>query len=143
MRIIKTRITSITLAAAAILLSLAVATPAHAAASDCPSGSACIWREASYVTGSSGTNYLSFSQYQANYVSVQYRDRVSGNDTADSVYNNGNYESTRWYEHWFHGGSYFTLPRKVGDSDLNNTTGAVASNWHDRISSAYFASFWP
>ncbi len=139
----KVRTAAATAVVIAALVGILGATPANAAAGDCPSGDACIWREAAYVTGTNGRDYIRFAQSIYNYIPQTYRDGGSGNDTADSVYNNGRYESVRFYEHWFHGGQYFTLTKGTGDNNLNNTTGAVAQNWHDRVSSGYFASFWP
>ena len=47
----KVRTAAATAVVIAALVGILGATPANAAAGDCPSGDACIWREAGYVTG--------------------------------------------------------------------------------------------
>lgn len=133
-------------AAAAVVagLGLVSAAPAHAAAGDCPSGRACVWKDTSYKTSGSGTNYISFGQYIWGYYQYNWSGGAgNANDNITSLYNNGNTESTRWYRDILGGGPFFTLGVRVGDHNLADSSGAGGSGHNDWISSGYFTSFYP
>jgi hypothetical protein len=130
--------------AAALVFSGLAASPVLAGTGDCPSGRACVWKDTNYATAGSGTNHKSFSQYLTNYVGYSWASGQGGiNDNVTSLYNNGTLESTRWYEHSWGGGKYFTLDRREGDGNLANTSGYGGSGHNDWISSSYFESFYP
>lgn len=117
--------------------------PAAAAKANCPSGTACVWRDLNCESASSGSNYREFSQYISDYRSYNYRNTSSNvNDTITGVMNNGNFESVRWYIDFYQLGAYFTLPINTGDCDLGNGTGGAPSGFNNRITSGAFSSFY-
>jgi hypothetical protein len=136
--------TTIAVAAALVAATLLGAAPAYANAGDCPNGRACVWKDTSYKTGASGTNYVSFGQYIWGYYQYNWTSGAGNvNDNVTSLYNAGTSESTRWYRDILGDGPYFTLLVGSGDSNLANASGAGGSGHNDWISSAYFKSFYP
>lgn len=124
---------------------LAIAVPANAAApANCASGYACWWGDSGYLTSGSTKNVhyeYDIPDFQKwNYGQTTQFALGDSNDSASSVYNNGNTDTTYWYTDANEGGYHFTLPIKDGDSDLNNSTGAVGPGFNDDLSSAYFYS---
>lgn len=120
------------------------ASPAYADAGNCPSGRACVWKDTSYKTAGSGTNYVSFGQYIWGYYRFSWSSGQGNvNDNVTSLYNAGNFEKTRWYRDILGGGPYFTLSVGKGDSNLADSSGNGGSGHNDWISSAYFESFYP
>lgn len=120
-----------------------VAVPANAAAADCPSGYACIWRDTLWMSDGNGRGLVKFAQYIPNYgahsVAV-----VGGpsNDKASSVMNNGNSERVRFFEHATQGGAHIQLDKKASDGNIHDAAGVVNKVFYDRISSGYFEYCW-
>jgi hypothetical protein len=136
--------TTIAATAALVAATLLGAAPAYAGTGNCPSGSACVWKDTNYKTAGSDTNYKSFGQYIWGYYQYSWGSGAGNiNDNVTSLYNNGNLDSTRWYQDILGGGPYFSLAKKTGDGSLANAAGNAPSGWNDRISSSYFASFYP
>ncbi|MCG2799599.1 MAG: peptidase inhibitor family I36 protein [Cellulomonas sp.] len=113
-----------------------MAAPAQAATSNCPSGAACIWGDSGYVTANQGAAYVAFQKYIPNYSLWTYNTTTYGaNDSASSVYNNGNLSTVTFYRDANKGGWSVSWAKKTGDSNLS-TNGV-----NDEISSGYFAGF--
>jgi hypothetical protein len=140
---IPARLTTIAVAAALAAATLLGAAPAYAGTGDCPSGRACVWKDTNYKTAGSDTKHKSFSQYIEDYRQYSWSGQGGINDNVTSLYNNGNLESTRWYQDIWGVGAYFTLTKKHGDGDLSNTSGYGGSGHNDWISSSFFESFYP
>ncbi len=119
------------------LLSVA---PANAAAQTCPSGYSCTWGDRYYLT--SGLTSARFAFYQKHedmgLGSPHYPGTsVLVDNTATSVYNNGNSEWVYYYRYANKGTLLLSMNIKTGYDQLNvQVPGA-----NDRISSGYFASF--
>lgn len=125
---------------------LLVAPAAQAAPSDCPSGSACNWRDASYVTSNSGGALVAFSKYIPDYSTWTFKGTsINANDNSLSFYNNGNYETTYYYTKAYPTAgttARFALAKKTGDGNITNSDGLV-SGQSNTISSGYFSSLKP
>ncbi len=134
-------------AALAVPLALASAPAASAAVSDCPSGATCIWRDANYQTAGVGSRRVQYYSHIGNFGFWDYGpSAVSGmipwgnaNDSASSVYNNGNYERSYLFEHANEKGRRWTLLKKTGDANLSDSSGHVVGA-NDILSSGYFES---
>lgn len=125
-------------AAAAVIVAATslLAAPAQAATSNCPSGAACIWKDLSWQTNGIDAAYVGFQMYIPNYTSWTYNGTAYGaNDTATSLYNNGNMSTVTWYRDANKGGWGMSWSIKTGDPDLRDN-GA-----NDAISSGYFAGY--
>lgn len=140
---------ALTAAAFAVGLSLAgvaLAAPANAAPAACPSGASCFWSDANYKTGTS-TADVTFQNYIPNFQCWNYGPTQvacnvltggsgNSNDTATSVYNNGNSESDYWYQGSNQSGYSFSLAIKDYASDLATAIGGRSFN--NVLSSGYF-----
>lgn len=115
------------------------AAPANAATSNCASGAACFWEDSNYVTNGQGDALLGFQNYFANFGTKNYlKTSLSGNDSASSVYNNGNVSTVRFYQDINYSGYSFTLSIKTGDGNLGNDNGNAGAGFNDRLSSGRF-----
>ena len=125
-----------------------LAAPANAAApASCDAGTACFWKDTAYKSGGDANLNMWYEHDLPNFQHWNYGHSeaflLTGNtnDSASSIYNNGNTDTTYWYTDANRGGYYFTLPIKEGDNNLANSAGAVDTNaYNDQLSSAYFYS---
>ncbi|MFF2267796.1 peptidase inhibitor family I36 protein [Cellulosimicrobium cellulans] len=121
--------------------SIAGATGATAATSDCPSGHSCQWKDAGYVTAGVGTAFFSFFQCEANFALRSYGG-YNGNDSVSSISNKGNFDSATYYYSAAYSGVAFTLTPGSGDSNLADGAGnRQGVNFSDTLSSGKFSSF--
>lgn len=125
---------------------LAMAAPAQAATSDCPSGYACNWRDHTYVTAGQGGGFVKFGQYIPDYSTWNFAGTsVNSNDNSLSFYNAGNYETTYYYTNAYPSAGTtqrFVLAKKTGDGNITNGEGLVFGQ-SNTISSGYFSSLRP
>jgi hypothetical protein len=125
-------------------LGMVAAAPAQAATSDCPSGRSCTWKDSSYVTDGRGGDRLAFQQNLVNFGNGYfYSVGASGfynnaNDSASSVFNNGNSCRSAYYKDAGYGTLAFSLATKVGDANLGNNVGQAPGGWNDNLSSGQF-----
>lgn len=135
MKFAKKAIGAAAAAGIATAIALTAAAPASAATSDCASGYFCLWRDSNYQTGSDGTHLYKFFYYYTNFTNVTYSGTAySVNDSASSVYNNGNSSSASIFQHASGGGWEINYATKTGQANL----GTVGAN--DEASSGYFCS---
>lgn len=114
---------------------LALAVPAQAATSNCASGAACIWEDSGHVTNGIGANLVAFQNYIPNYTLWSYSSTtISANDSASSLYNNGNVSCAYFYQNASGTGWSIKFTRQSGSTNL------TANGANDEISSGYFAS---
>lgn len=122
-------------ATAAVAVTL-FAAPANAATSDCPSGSTCLWRDADYVTNSSGTHYLEFTEYIPDFSQWDYSGTtLSANDSASSIYNHGTQQMSYLYVNANE--STFAFSLALGQTYSNLKT----AGYNDDLSSGYFEGY--
>jgi len=118
---------------AAALLS---APAASAAASNCPVKFACIWADSGWVTNGVGSYYVGFQRKIPNYARWHYNSTsISANDSASSLYNNGNLSTAMFYVNANRGGPAISFPKKTGSVNLS------INGVNDQLSSGYFAGF--
>lgn len=120
-------------AALSVAGSFAVAAPASAALSDCPSSYTCMWKDASYVTGGYGNIYSRFANGMTNFSNFTF-DWGYGplNNNVTSVYNHGTQQSSYFYDGFTFQGAYL-FGLSVGQSSAN------VGSANDRASSAGFS----
>lgn len=125
---------SLALSSIAAVGFIALAGPASAAYTDCPSGDGCLWVGTSYPGGPNA--YFGGSVVLS-----------SSNNKGQSIVNNGVHvepDTVYWYDASDYTGSHITLvdPAVSGgqwrDPDLSNGTNATSTNWANKISSARF-----
>ncbi|WP_348789059.1 hypothetical protein [Leifsonia sp. NPDC080035] len=123
-------------------LSLATAAPASAAASNCPSGFSCHWSDANYVTQGSGGWYVAFTSYASDFQLYYYGSysgevnipgKIGANDSASSIYNNGNSCTSGYYRDARYGTLAIRTTKKTGWANL-----AVSGGYNDDLSSGQF-----
>lgn len=134
------------LGAAAVLAAcggmVAIAAPASAAPAYCPAGYSCTWGDTGYYTSGNSAANVKFQQYIPDYAGWNYAGTsVPGNETASSIWNNGNTEAAYFYKNPNKGGASFRLSNGTGDPNMHDSVGAVPGGYHDTLSSGYFYSF--
>lgn len=133
---IKRSFSALTVTAVLGTATLLSAPAASAAAGHCPSGAACIWEDAGWVTNGVGRNYVAFQRKIPDYSLWHYNStNISANDSASSLYNNGNLKAVRFYVDKNKGGDSVCFPKQQGSDNL--TRNAV----NDQLSSGYFNGF--
>ncbi len=126
----------------ALVGSVGLAGAASAAAGDCPSTYACIWRDANYVTGTSGTAHVKFHSCHHDFRLSNYAGTtINANDSASSVSNRGTVSSASFYLDTLYAGPSFTLAKGTGDGNLSDSSGNAPGGFNDKLSSAKFVSF--
>ncbi|ROQ38521.1 peptidase inhibitor family I36 [Frondihabitans sp. PhB188] len=105
------------------------------APASCKKGSACIWRDKSY-----GGDRISFTHRIDSYAAILIGDvgYRHANDIASSLYNNGQYNRAKFWQHKDFTGPSILLERQNGDKNLADATGTVKKVFNDRISSSMF-----
>jgi hypothetical protein len=109
------------LAVGAMAMGSVVATGGTASAANlCGSGYMCAWQGYNYDTG--WTGLITSSPWDERLVAF--------NDTASSVFCNGNYMNIRIYEHADFGGHWLAVNRTSGISDLRSRSfDNILSSW--------------
>lgn len=129
-----------TVSLVAILTSLGAAGAASAAASDCPSGYACIWGDQNYLTRGAGGAYVPFYECHHNFALSTFAGTgINADNKATSVTNRGNINSASFYRDTYYGGAAFTLAKGTGDGHLNDSTGNAPGGFDDALSSGKFS----
>lgn len=135
-------IAALAASAAMVLGGFVLASPASA--TDCPSGSACIWRDTGYVTGGNTVAYVKWSRYIPNFGGWNYAGTsVDGNNSASSVSNMGNSETTYLYDNTGGTDLAFALAIKTGDANLGDGAGYAPAGHNDTLGAGYFESWNP
>ncbi len=132
------------IAASAAMMTFIAVGPAQADAAkpaSCTAGYACLWEDQDYLTEGSGSAVIKFQMHIPRLSQFNYSAGRQGNDNATSVYNNGNLEWAKFFKDSSQGGSFFQLGRGLGDWNLSNGTGNVASGFNDNLSSTCFKSY--
>lgn len=142
-----TAVASLTGAAGVAAASPAVAQPDQTppdvsplAASDCPSGYACIWSDQNFSSEGSGRIYIGFRLNIPDYRQWSYAGWGNANDTATSVSSNGRdcrYKAY-FYDNYNFRGELIAFERNTGDGNLDNSTGNAGRWFDDIISSGRF-----
>lgn len=126
---------------------VSIAGPAQAATGDCPSGSACIWRDSNYATSGVGSALVKFAMYIPDYGTWNYAGTsLNGGNSATSVYNNGNSQNTYYFDNnnpTDRNTYQFVLSIKTGDARVYDTVGNVQSKPDNTLSAGYFSSYLP
>jgi hypothetical protein len=126
----------------ALVGSVGLAGAASAAAGDCPSAYACTWRDANYVTGTSGAAHVKFHSCHHDFrLSTYAGTSINANDSASSVSNRGTQSSATFYVDNLYTGTSFTLAKGTGDGNLSDASGNAPGGFNDRLSSAKFVTF--
>jgi len=125
-------------AIAVVVGSVVVASPASALT--CSSGSACSWGDSQYKTAGGEGNQVAFRYYIPNYSGWTYNGNGNANDSASSVYNNGNTDTVYWYDDSSARTYAFRMATKNGDQNLNDALGTAPAGHNDKLSSGYFTS---
>lgn len=124
---------------------LAIAAPAHAdTVTQCRAGYACVWGDGEYKTlGDPGRLTGWFSELD-DFSGLSYGNNftpyVEVNDSATSVYNNGNTTTNWYYLDSNQRGFGFRVPIHSGDAALSNSVGVAPGGFNDRLSSGVFRS---
>lgn len=125
----------------ALLASVGFAGTASAAAGDCPSTYACIWRDANYVTNGSGVKHVKFFACHHDFrVSSYAGTTINANDSASSVSNRGTQASATFYVDNLYKGTSFTLAKGTGDGNLSDSSGHAPGGFNDKLSSGKFTT---
>lgn len=133
----KSRLAAVFVGAVMVLAGVAaVAAPASAATSNCPTGSLCIWGDSGFRTDGTDSALVSFASYIPNYSTWNYSGKpINANNSASSIYNNGRVETAFMYNNTYKTGFMFSIPRGNSNSNL------LWAGQNDKISSGYYASF--
>jgi hypothetical protein len=136
---IKRKLAVVAIVAATFGATMLLASPASAATSNCPSGATCIWKDSGYASSGNGGSEVGFQNSVDWYTFYSYP-TVGGNadDSASSVYNNGNVSTSYMYVDPSFKGPSFRLSIKTGDGDLSNNVGYAPPGFNDLISSGRF-----
>lgn len=112
-----------------------------AAATDCASGGACIWRDTSYMTGGSTAGRVRFAGYIPNYTLWNYNGTSSNaGSTATSASNEGvSQTATFWKQVKCGGVSSFSLAINTGDGNLGDSSGFAPGGFNDSLLSGSFS----
>lgn len=123
---------SLAITASTLLMICGAALPAGTAAADssCPSGAACVWKDAGYYGGK-----FTFYRYVPNFRHWSFSDGSEVNDAISSAWNSGNYEGVCLFEHASGGGRSVRMGLKSGVSEMRYV------NLNDQVSSGYFTGF--
>lgn len=126
----------------AVLAVTGFATPANAAASDCPTAFVCLFKHNSY-SGPVGLSEFDIG----NYGLVSPRWVVNVDDDTSSVINNGTSCAVRLFERSGFKGRSFSLNspkfpngKSTRDPNLSNGAGGVVYNFNDKLTSHYWHS---
>jgi hypothetical protein len=115
---------------------------AEAAIGHCWSGWACAWRDADFYTlGVPGLSMCPFQysyEFGLTYPTYSYT-YWPCNDSATSIYNNGNYQAVWWYDSWYGSRAYTGLILQGIKSKIADLTDSGGHN--DEISAGYFFNF--
>ena len=138
MNLLKRTLAAVVVAGGIAALSLVSAAPASAAASDCPSGYSCHWADANYVTQGNGGWRVAFESFASNFQVFYYgsysgQAGVGANDSASSIYNNGNSCTSGYYRDAGYGTLALRTTKKTGWSNLS-----VSGGYNDDLSSGQF-----
>lgn len=120
-----------------LLGGVAVAAPAHAAKSNCPSGYTCTWGDSDFKTAGIDSALVKFQFYIPNYGTWNYAGTgLNAANSANSIYNHGVSETSSLYSGTSKTGFLFSIP--IGNSN-SNLWWQGAQN--DNIESGYYASY--
>jgi len=116
---------------------------ASAAPSYCDSGYACYWKDAAYKSDGYGSHVVAFQWYIGTFYSHYYDDYTiyHSDNTATSLWNNGNTFGTYWYDGSSFTGPSFYVPRARGDSYLGDSGITAPGGHNDKLSSACFTPY--
>lgn len=103
----------------------------------CPLGSACLYDAKSY--GGIRTSFLN-SVSDLRLVRVGDSGQWNADDIATSVYNNGRYQTVRFWQDANFKGPSIDLPRGSGDRYLGDAGGTITKVFDNRISSGKFVA---